>query len=198
MAPETMYARSGEMHIAYQVVGQGPIDLVWVPGWISNIDQYWDEPTVARYFDRLASFSRLILFDRRGTGVSDPLPRAPTLEEQMDDVVAVMDAAGSQQAALYAQLEGGAMAALFAATHPERTRALVLYEAQAKMGWAPDYEWALRDEQRQAMLAEGWGDGSRITALAPTAAANPRLRRWFARLERAAASPRTAAKLLLM
>ncbi len=198
MAPETRYALSGELHIAYQVLGDGPIDVVWVPGWISNIDHYWEEPSVARYFNRIASFSRLILFDRRGTGVSDPLPRAPTLEEQMDDVVAVMDAAGSSQAALYAQLEGGAMAMLFAATHPERTRALIVYEGMPRMSWAPDYDWALRDEDRAAWLGTGWGDGSRIMQLAPTAATNPRMRRWFAKLERGAASPRTAAQLLMM
>jgi pimeloyl-ACP methyl ester carboxylesterase len=198
MPPETRYARSGELHIAYQVVGDGPMDLVWIPGWISNIDHYWEEPSVARYFNRIASFCRLILFDRRGTGVSDPLPRAPTLEEQMDDVVAVMEAAGSEQAALYAQLEGGAMAMLFAATHPERTRALVVYEGMPRMSWAPDYDWALRDEERAAWLGRGWGDGSRIIQLAPSAAANPRMRRWFAKLERAAASPATAAQLLMM
>jgi class 3 adenylate cyclase len=198
MAPETRYARSGDLHIAYQVVGDGPVDVVWVPGWISNIDHYWEEPTVARYFNRIASFSRLILFDRRGTGVSDPLPRAPTLEEQMDDVVAVMDAAGSTQAAFYAQLEGGAMAMLFAATHPERTRALIIYEGMPRMSWAPDYDWALRPEERAAWLGAGWGDGSRIIQMAPTAAANPRMRRWFAKLERGAASPRTASQLLMM
>jgi class 3 adenylate cyclase/alpha-beta hydrolase superfamily lysophospholipase len=198
MPPETRYARSGDVHIAYQVVGDGPIDLVWVPGWISNIDLYWEEPTVASYFERLASFSRLILFDRRGTGVSDPVARAPTLEEQMDDVVAVMNAAGSEKAGLYAQLEGGAMAVMFAATHPERTRALILYEAMPRMAWAPDYDWAMRPEQREAILARPWGDGSRITGLAPSAAANPRLRRWFARLERGAASPATAAQLVMM
>jgi pimeloyl-ACP methyl ester carboxylesterase len=198
MPPETRYARSGDLHIAYQVLGEGPIDLVWVPGWISNIDVYWDEPTVASYFERLARFSRLILFDRRGTGVSDPVPRAPTLEEQMDDVVAVMDAAGSEKAAVYAQLEGGAMAMLFAATHPERTQALILYEAMPRMAWAPDYDWALRDEEREAMLQQSWGDGSRIMGLAPSAAHNPRMRRWFARLERAAAAPSTAAQLLMM
>ena len=198
MAPETLYARSGDLHIAYQVIGAGPIDVVWIPGWISNIDHYWEEPSVARYFNRIASFSRLILFDRRGTGVSDPLPRAPTLEEQMDDVVAVMEAAGSEQAAFYAQLEGGAMAMLFAATHPERTRALVVYEGMPRMSWAPDYDWALRDEDRAAWLGKGWGDGSRILQLAPTAAQNPRMRRWFAKLERAAASPSTAAQLLMM
>jgi len=115
MAPQTRYVLSGEHHIAYQVVGDGPIDLVYVPSWISQIEHYWEEPTVASHFRRLASFSRLITFDRRGTGLSDPVERPPTLEEQMDDVVAVMDAAGSELAAVYAQLEGGAMAALFAA-----------------------------------------------------------------------------------
>src|SRR5579884_1601246 len=152
MGPETRYTRSGDLHIAYQVVGEGPTDLVWVPGWISNIDHYWTEPTIARYFNRLASFSRLILFDRRGTGLSDPVPRAPTLEEQMDDVVAVMDAAGSEQAALFAQLEGGAMAALFAATHPERTRALILYASMARTTPAPGYEWPPTQEEREASI----------------------------------------------
>jgi class 3 adenylate cyclase len=198
MPPETKYARSGELHIAYQVVGDGPIDLVWVPGWISNIDHYWTEPAVERYFQRLASFARVILFDRRGTGVSDPVLRAPTLEEQMDDVVAVMEAAGCERAALYAQLEGGAMAVMFAGTHPERTTALVLYEAMARMSWAPDYDWAPTHEQREAMRRQPWGDGSRIVALAPSVAENPRLRDWFARLERLAASPATAAQLLMM
>ena len=202
MAPETRYARSGELHIAYQVIGDGPMDLVYVPSWISQVEHYWEEPIVARYFNRLASFSRLIMFDRRGSGLSDPVSRAPTLEEQMDDVVAVMDAAGSDRAAVFALLEGGAMAALFAATHPERTGALVLYEAQPRMSWAPDYDWATRREDREAYLRDGgnanWGDGSRIMALSPKAAANPRLRDWFARLERLAASPGTAARLMMM
>jgi class 3 adenylate cyclase len=201
MAPETRYARSGDLHIAYQVVGEGPIDLVYIPSWISQVEHYWEEPGVRRYFERLASFARLILFDRRGSGLSDPVPRAPTLEEQMDDVVAVMQAAGSERAALFAQLEGGAMAALFAATHPERATSLILYEAMARMSWAPDYDWALRREQREqrdAHLTDSWGDGSRIFALAPTMSENPRLREWFAKLERLAASPGTAAKLTMM
>jgi pimeloyl-ACP methyl ester carboxylesterase len=104
MAPATRYARSGEFHIAYQVVGDGPIDLVYVPTWISQVEHFWEEPSVARYFNRIASFCRLIMFDRRGSGLSDPTLGAPTLEEQMDDVVAVMDAAGSARAAVYAQL----------------------------------------------------------------------------------------------
>jgi class 3 adenylate cyclase/alpha-beta hydrolase superfamily lysophospholipase len=198
MAPETRYARSGDLHIAYQVVGDGPIDLVYVPSWISQVEHYWEEPRVARYFNRIASFSRLIMFDRRGSGLSDPLPGAPTLEEQMDDVVAVMDAAGSERAAVFAQLEGGAMAAMFAATHPERTTALILYEAMARMSWAPDYEWALRPEERAALMESSWGDGSRVIALAPRSSSSARFRAWFAKLERLAASPGTAAQLMGM
>jgi class 3 adenylate cyclase len=200
--PITQYARSGDLHIAYQVVGDGPMDLVYVPTWISQIEHVWEEPGVARYFNRLATFARLIMFDRRGTGLSDPFVETPTLEEQMDDVVAVMDAAGSARAAVFAQLEGGAMATLFAATHPERATALVLYEAMPRMAWAPDYDWPPTREERQAFIAGGglvnWGDGSRILGLAPKSAQNPRLREWFARLERLAASPGTAAKLMLM
>jgi class 3 adenylate cyclase/alpha-beta hydrolase superfamily lysophospholipase len=202
MVPQTRYARSGDLHIAYQVVGEGPVDLVYVPSWISQVEHYWEEPLVARYFHRLASFSRLILFDRRGTGMSDPVIRAPTLEEQMDDVVAVMDAAGSERAAVFALLEGGAMAALFAATHPERTGALILYEAQPRMSWAPDYDWAMRREAREEYVtngfAESWGDGSRMFELSPHSTDNQRLRNWYARLERLAASPGTAARMMRM
>ncbi len=200
MPPQTRYARSGDLHIAYQVIGDGPMDLVYVPSWISQVEHYWEEPGIARYFNRLASFARLIMFDRRGSGLSDPVATGPTLEEQIDDVVAVMDAAGSEQAAIYAQLEGGAMAALFAATHPERTKALVLYEAQPRMSWAPDYDWAVKREDREEWLRHGnnWGDGSRILALAPRSSSDPRLRQWFAKLERLAASPGTAARLIMM
>lgn len=201
MDPETRYARSGDVHIAYQVVGEGPIDLVYVPTWISQFEHYWEEPRVAQFFQRLASFSRLIMFDRRGCGMSDPMPHAPSLEEQMDDVVAVMDAAGSERAAVFAQFEAGAMAALFAATHPERTTALMLYEATPRASWAPDYDWAMRKEDRNAYLEPGmptWGDGSRLLALAPRSGQDPRFRRWFARLERLSASPATATALLRM
>jgi len=198
MRPKTRYVRSGDVHIAYQVVGDGPTDLVYVPSWISQIEHYWDEPAVARYFNRIASFSRLIMFDRRGVGLSDPVAGTPTLEEQMDDVVAVMDAAGSARAAVFAWLEGGAMAALFAATHPERTRALALYEAMPRMSWAPDYDWPPTREQREEALKAPWGDGTRIIGLAPSAASDPRLVEWFGRLERLAASPGTAAKLMMM
>jgi class 3 adenylate cyclase len=196
MPPETRYVRSGDVHIAYQTVGDGPRDLVYVPTWISQFEHLWDEPRIARYFERLASFSRLILFDRRGLGMSDPVINAPTLEEQMDDVRAVMDAAGSERAAVYAQLEAGAMAALFAATHPERTSALVLYEGMPRMSWAPDYDWALRDEEREVAITRPWGDGARLDALAPRSAQEPRFRAWYAKLERLAASPATATKFM--
>lgn len=199
--PQTRYARSGQVHLAYQVLGTGPIDLVYVPSWISQLEHHWEEPVIERYFRRLASFSRLIMFDRRGSGLSDPVPHAPTLEDQMDDVVAVMDAAGSERAAIFALLEGGAMAALFAATHPERTGALILYEAQPRMSWAPDYDWATTPEQREQYIPQAvasWGDGSRILELSPSAASNPRLHRWYAKLERLAASPGMAEKLLRM
>ncbi len=127
MRPETKYAKSGDVHIAYQVIGQGNIDLVLVPGFVSHVECTWEEPSYARFLDRLSSFCRVILFDKRGTGMSDPVPvqELPTLEERMDDVRAVMDAAGSQRAALFGWSEGGAMSILFAATYPERTSALV-------------------------------------------------------------------------
>ena len=128
MVPVTRYARSGDVNIAYQVTGEGPIDLVFVMGWVSNLEAFWQEPTVASFFYRLASFSRLILFDKRGTGLSDrvPIDRLPTLEQRMDDVRAVMDAAGSERAALFGVSEGGPMCALFAASFPQRTSALVI------------------------------------------------------------------------
>jgi class 3 adenylate cyclase len=198
----TRYARSGELHIAYQVRGEQPEDLLYVPSWISQLEHYWDEPSVARYFTRLTTFRRLIMFDRRGSGMSDPVLHAPTLEEQMDDILAVMDAAGSERTAVFALLEGGALAILFAATHPDRVSELVLFEAQPRMSWAPDYDWAMRQEAREAYIEGGgmanWGDGSRILSLSPAAADNPRLIEWYARLERLAASPGTAAKFMRM
>ncbi|HWF54270.1 MAG TPA: adenylate/guanylate cyclase domain-containing protein [Solirubrobacteraceae bacterium] len=202
MGPDTRYARSGELFIAYQVIGDGPVDLLYVPSWISQVEHYWEHPMVARYFEHLAGFSRLIMFDRRGSGLSDPVPTAPALEEQIDDVVAVLDAAGSERPGVFAQLEGGAMAALFAATHPERVRSLMLYEAMPRMSWAPDYDWALRREDREASVAgdrmEGWGRGAALDVLSPRSGQDPRLREWFAKLERLAASPGTAAKLIMM
>src|ERR1700676_4221712 len=125
---QTRYAKSGDVHIAYQVVGTGPVDLVFVQGWVTNVELWWEEPRWASFYERLASFSRLILFDKRGTGLSDrgSVRGVPTLEERMDDVRAVMDAVGSDAAFVLGLSEGGPMSVLFAASHPERTRALVL------------------------------------------------------------------------
>src|SRR4051794_37688621 len=131
-APPTRYAKSGDASIAYQVVGDGPIDLVLVLGFATHLDLQWEMPAFARFFERLSSFSRLIVFDKRGTGLSDPAADAPTLEERVDDVRAVMDAAGSERAALFGISEGGPMSVLFAGTHPERVTGLVLYGAMGR------------------------------------------------------------------
>src|SRR3989338_5112109 len=154
MIPETKYARSGTLHIAYQVTGQGNVDLIFVHGWISHIEHLWEEPSVARFLRRLASFSRLILLDKRGTGLSDPVPldKLPTLEERMDDLRAVMDAVGSERAALMGTSEAGALSLLFAATHPSRTVALVLLNSYARLAYAPDYAHGIPAEQAQGLL----------------------------------------------
>jgi class 3 adenylate cyclase len=191
-APETRYAKNGDVSIAYQVAGDGPVDLVVVPTWFNNIDLLWEEPSVARFFERMASFSRLVLFDRRGTGLSDPVAEPPGLEEQMDDVIAVMDAAGVERAAVMGQLEGGAMSALFAATHPERVTHLVLYATFARVTAAEGYEWAPTKEERNARLGDmfdTWGTGERLPVFAPSLVGDKSMQRWMARFERGSAPP---------
>src|SRR6478752_3719985 len=148
MQPETCYARSGDVNIAYQVLGEGPRDLVHVPGWVSNIEVYWEEPALARFLKGLASFSRLILFDKRGTGLSDRVADMPSLEVRMDDVRAVMDAVCSQRAALFGYSEGGAMCILFAATYPDRASALIMGGSFARRTSTPDYPWGPTAEQQ--------------------------------------------------
>jgi class 3 adenylate cyclase/pimeloyl-ACP methyl ester carboxylesterase len=197
-APETRYTRSGDVNIAYQVIGEGPLDLVYVMGWVTNLEAFWQEPSVARFFQRLASFSRLILFDKRGTGLSDrvPISELPTLEQRMDDVRAVMDAAGSQRAALFGVSEGGPMCALFAATYPERTSALVLYGSYAKRLRDPDYPWAPTAGERQRwyeLIERDWGGGVDIDTMAPNA--DRPFREWWARYLRMSASPGAALAL---
>ncbi len=152
MSPETKYALSGGVSIAYQVVGSGPLDLVMVPGWVSNLDVFWEEPAFEHFLRRLASFSRLILFDKRGTGLSDRVVDMPSLEVRMDDVRAVLDAVGSERAALFGYSEGAPMCGLFAATHPKRTSALIMAGAYAKMMAAPDYPFG-RSQQQSAPAA---------------------------------------------
>src|SRR5918999_676809 len=199
MAPRARYAKSGDCHIAYLVAGNGPIDIVWVPTWISQCEHLWADRELRAGFDRITSFARLIMFDRRGSGLSDPMEGAPTLEEQMDDVLAVMEAAGSKRAAVVGLLEGGQMAAMFAATHPERTTALVLYATFARATWAPDYDWAwpaeLRNEHIEEWLAQ-WGEGTIAGSVAPSQMSDPAFREWAGRLERLAASPSTIRRIL--
>jgi pimeloyl-ACP methyl ester carboxylesterase len=201
--PETKYAKSGEVHIAYQVVGEGPLDLVLVPGWISHIEHQWEDPAQARFLERLASFSRLITFDKRGTGLSDRVADSalPTLEQRMDDVRAVMDAVGCSRAALVGVSEGGPMSALFAATYPERTAALVMYGTYAKRIRDADYPWAPTREEADAVLAayqQNWGTPFRLEVFAPSVASDERWRQWWARNQRLAASPGAGVALARM
>ena len=200
---EARYARSGDVSIAYQVVGDGPFDLVYVPGWVSNIELMWEEPGYAGFLERLASFSRLIIFDKRGTGLSDPVPldQLPTLEQRMDDVRAVMDAVGSERAALLGHSEGGNMCVLFTATYPDRTAALVLVGCYAKRIRSDDYPWAPAPDDRDREIEETetrWGSPDMLRALAPSKANDESFERWVGRYLRQSASPKAAAALLRM
>ena len=198
--PETRYAKSGDVSIAYEVVGEGPLDLVFVPGWVSHVEIDWELPAYAHIFDRLASFSRLILFDKRGTGLSDRPGDLPDLETRMGDVRAVMDAVGSERAALLGYSEGGPMCCLFAATYPERTTALVLYGTYAKrQDPDDDYPWAATREQREAYADEverEWGVESDLARY--VSSADDAMERWWQRRSRASASPGAAKALILM
>ena len=202
-APVTRYAKSGDINIAYQVVGDGPIDLVSVPGWVSNVEYAWEEPRLAAFFRRLASFSRLILFDKRGTGLSDRVPNneLPTLEQRMDDVRAVLDAAGSERAAVFGVSEGAALSILFAATYPQRTIALVVFGGFAKRLRSPDYPWAPTLEQRLAWIDSidcGWGGTVDMATLAPSRVDDAQFAEWFATYLRRSASPNAAVALAQM
>jgi pimeloyl-ACP methyl ester carboxylesterase len=193
--PPTQYAKSGDASIAYQVVGDGPIDLVLVLGFATHLELQWESPPLARFFERISSFSRLIIFDKRGTGLSDPVTEAPTLEQRIDDLGVVMDAAGSEQAALFGISEGGPMSALFAATHPDRVNALLLYGAMGRTTEAPDYPWASPAEALRESAAEFiapyWGQQAEgmVELFAPSLADDPQAVEYTARLERSAASP---------
>ena len=201
--PETMYARSGDVNIAYQVIGDAPLDLVFVMGWVSHLEYFWREPNFARFLMRLASFSRLILFDKRGTGLSDrvPIHQLPTLEQRMDDVRAVMDAVGSERAALCGVSEGGPMCSLFAATYPEKTLALVMIGTYAKRIRDDEYPWGPTIEQREQffdVMREQWGGPVGIDERAPSLAHDPKFREWWATYLRMGASPGAAVALTQM
>ena len=196
--PETRYAKSASGLIAYQVLGNGPIDLLYCSGGTSHVDVRWEAAPSARFFERLASFTRLILFDRRGTGASDPvsLQEPPTWEEWADDLRVVLDETGTERAAILAILDGGPMAIMFAATHPDRTAGLVLGNTSARILSAEDFPIGLSEEQYQAWIdtfEQGWGTEEFAALIAPVLASDPPMRRWFAKYMRASATPRALA-----
>jgi class 3 adenylate cyclase len=202
--PETRYAKTVDgLHIAYQLLGAGSIDLVWAPGAVSHVEIYWEEPRVARFIQRLASFSRLMLFDRRGTGMSDHATEGATLEERMDDIRAVMDACDSERAVLFGISEGAPMCALFAATYPERTVGVILYGGYAKGIRAEDYPWAPTREEQLAYAAreeDSWGTWTdeELLDLAPSMAGDARFIDWLRKLFRLGASPGDSRAMDLM
>ena len=203
MLPKTQYTRSGDLHIAYQVVGEGQVDLVYVPGWVSHVELAWEEPTLARFLRRLASFSRLIMFDKRGTGLSDRVPndKLPTLEDRVDDLRAVMDAVGSEHAAVFGFSEGGNLSAFFAATYPERIKALALFGTFAKRIWSPDYPWAPKPEDREReyeAVEREWGELADVGHYVPSKAGDETFARRLATYFRRSASPGAAVALLRM
>jgi len=201
MIPEIKYARCSDVHIAYQTVGSGPLDLVLVPGWVSNIEIFWEEPALVRFLQRLSSFSRLILFDKRGTGLSDRVCYTPTLEERMEDVRSVMDAVHSRRAALVGYSEGGPMCCLFAATYPQRTSSLIMIGSYARRIKTPDYPWGASREKFDAFLKqieENWGDAVGLESRAPSMAGDTIFKQWWARFLRLSASPATAIALTRM
>jgi class 3 adenylate cyclase len=190
-APEVRYAKSGDVHIAYSVFGNGP-DLFVAPGFISHLEVSWEEPGMVEFWDRVARFRRVITFDKRGVGLSDPIDHAPTLEECVDDMLAVLAAAGADTVDIFGVSEGGAMAMLFAATHPERVRSLLLYGTYARMLRDDDYPYGVSAENHASLLefsSTAWGEGRGLGAWAPSRRGDAALRQWWARLQRLAASP---------
>ena len=205
MEPEIRYAKSGGVHIAYQVLGGEPLDLVLVPGFVSHLEYGWHQPRLAAFLRRLASFSRLIVFDKRGTGLSDQVQGVATLEERMDDVRAVMDAVGSERAVVCGMSEGAAMTALFAATYPQRTSGAILYGAEARSLRAPDYPFGGTRERAEAGFADAmrrWGTqelaNEDLQVFAPSVAEDPEVRRWWATYLRMSATPAALRELFEM
>ena len=203
--PETRYAKSGDVSIAYQIVGEGPFDLVFVPGFVSNVEYEWNDPLWADFHRRLASFSRLIMFDKRGTGLSDRVADLPTLETRMDDVRAVMDAAGSERAAVFGISEGGPMAVLFAATYPTRVFSLVLYGTTPRLVWAPDWPHGVSTDEWRGLIdgfGQGWGTpefaAGVMQGVTPSYVGDKERLDYFASFLRMSASPGAAAALMRM
>lgn len=203
MKPLTKYAKSSDINIAYQVVGKGSVDLIYVPGWVSNIDAMWEDPKISYFLNRLIKFTRLSLFDKRGTGLSDRVSALSTLEERMEDITSVMDAADSEKAILFGHSEGGTVSSLFAATYPQRTVALITFGIFAKRRYSNDYPWAPTFEEREKfykVIIEGWGDGQRmdLDRLMPSMTHDLEYIEIFAAYLRSAASPGAALALARM
>lgn len=199
MPAVTKYTKSGDISISYQTIGNGPTDIVYVPGWLSHLEYAWENPAYAKFIDRLSKFSRVICLDKRGTGLSDRSAGYTTLEERMDDVRAVMDTVGSAKAVLFGVSEGGNMSALFAATYPQRTAALILFGCYARGTWAPDYPWGLKAEERQAWadaVQQNWGGPLNVGALAPSAIDDEDFQTRLSAYFRYAASTNAAVTLL--
>ncbi len=190
----TRYARAGGVSIAYQATGQGPPDLLLVSGWLTEVEHLWEEPSVARFFSRLSSFARLILFDRRGCGMSDQVSEPPALQEEIGDLIAVLDAVGCDHAAVLAYAAGGPLAVELATRCPDRVSALVLYAATMRNTAAEGYEWAPSAEERMRRFEaqiSNWGSGDQAELMAPSRAGDARFREWLGRLQRLAVSPGT-------
>lgn len=202
MKPATQYTKSGRINIAYQVFGSGPTDLVYIPGWVSNIDLMWDCPDLVNFLTKLSQYTRVILFDKRGTGLSDRVVELSTLEERMDDLRAVMDAVNSSKAVLFGHSEGGSVSALFAATYPNRVISLITFGVFAKRRYSSDYPWAPTDEERQKvyeMIETSWGSGDMdLESLAPSKAGNQEFMNWLSSYFRSGASPSAALVLTKM
>ncbi len=202
MKPPIQYTKSGGINIAYQVFGSGPLDLVYIPGWVSNIDWMWACPELVQFFEELGKVARIILFDKRGTGLSDRVVELSTLEERMEDIKAVMNAAGSEKAILFGHSEGGSVSALFSATYPNRVHALIAFGIFAKRRFSKDYPWAPTDEERQKvydMIEYRWGSGQmNLESLAPSKANDAQFMNWLASYFRSGASPQAAMQLTKM
>ena len=196
MQPKTRYAKSGDVHIAYQVFGEGPVDLVFVPGFISHIENYWDEPSFARWLRRLGSFSRVIMFDKRGTGLSDQVSELPGMDQRMDDIRVVMDAVGIERAGIFGLSEGGSLSTLFAASHPDRAQSLIVCGSFAQFSsWIPTQD-ALEDFLQY--VDNNWGSGESMLMFAPSKEGDLAFQQWWGKFERLGASPAAAITLLRM
>ena len=196
MQPRTRYAKSGDVHIAYQVFGEGDTDLVFIPGFVSHLEIYWDEPNVTRWLRRLGNFSRVIRFDKRGTGLSDQVNELPSMDQRMDDVSAVMDAVGIERAVIFGASEGGSLATLFAASHPERSQALIIFGGFAQFSsWIPTQE-AL--DRFIHYIDNDWGSGESMPIFAPTKKGDLAFQQWWGKFERLGANPAAAINLIRM